>query len=175
MEKRIKKKIITKKTKDPRSPPKPTLALFADEVDPDAELFETSATNTSKSKKTYKATDDIKLFEEQDLGGIVKLGDSLLLPSACSNDSSFKLSTVEDTDELFRVEEDLEKLLNLGKKTKPKPQIPAKPSFLKEPNNSASLSQTKPSEPNVQAMDESDILRYIKENEAADGESLSLF
>lgn len=133
-------------------------------------MFKTSAN---------KSSDDIKLFEEQDLGGIVKLGDSLLLPSACTNDPSFRPSTAEDTDALFRVEEDLEKLLSLGMKTKnkPKPQIPAKPTFLKESKNSASRSHMdiKPSEPNVQAMDESDILKYIKENETADSDSLSLF
>ncbi|XP_040283316.1 HCLS1-binding protein 3 [Bufo bufo] len=178
-EKRVKKKPIAKKTEDPKLPSKSTIALFDDEVDPDEELFKTVSNNSSKSKKTYKGSDDIKLFEEQDLGGIVKLGDSLLLPSACSNDPFFKPSTAEDTDALFRVEEDLEKLLNLGMKTKnkPKPQIPAKPTFLKESKNLASLPSmdTKPSETNVDDMDESDILRYIKENESADSDSLSLF
>ncbi|KAM3932385.1 HCLS1-binding protein 3 [Leptodactylus fuscus] len=178
-EKRVKKKFIAKKAEDPKLPSKSTLGLFSDEVDPDADLFKTNANNTTKSKKTYKASEDIKLFEEQDLGGIVKLGDSLLLPSACNNDPSFKPSTAEDTDALFSVEEDLEKLLSLRKKTKPKPkpQIPAKPTFLKESKNSSRPSHTdiKPSEPNVQAMDESDILRYIKENESADSDSLSLF
>ncbi|XP_075717169.1 HCLS1-binding protein 3 isoform X2 [Rhinoderma darwinii] len=177
--KRVKKKAVAKKTEDPKLPAKSTLSLFGDEVNPDAELFKPSANISTKSRKTYKASDDIKLFEEQDLGGIVKLGDSLLLPSACNNDPSFKPSTVEDTDELFRVEEDFEKLLSLGMKTKnkPKPQIPAKPTFLKESKNSASLSSIdiKPSEPNVQAMDESDILQYIKENESADSDSPSLF
>lgn len=169
-EKRIIKRFTAKKTEIPKLPPKSTPALFADEVDPDAELFKMSAN---------KSSDDIKLFEEQDLGGIVKLGDSLLLPSACTNDPSFRPSTAEDTDALFRVEEDLEKLLSLGMKTKnkPKPQIPAKPTFLKESKNSASGSHMdiKPSETNVQAMDESDILKYIKENETADSDSLSLF
>ncbi|KAG9494640.1 hypothetical protein GDO78_002141 [Eleutherodactylus coqui] len=178
-EKRIKKKFIAKKTEAPKLPSKSPLALFDDEVDPDAELFTTSANNSAKSKKTYKASDEIKLFEEQDLGGTVKLGDSLLLPSACNSDPFFKPSAVEDTDALFRVEEDLEKLLSLGMKTKnkPKPQIPAKPTFLKESKNAASLSHmdTKLSKPNVQAMDESDILQYIKENESADSDSLSLF
>ncbi|XP_073424395.1 HCLS1-binding protein 3 isoform X1 [Dendrobates tinctorius] len=178
-EKRIKKKFIAKKTEDPKLPPKPTLALFDDEVDPDSELFKASANNSAKIKKTYKLSEDIKIFEEQDLGGIVKVGDSLLLPSACGDNPSFKPSTAEDTDALFRVEEDLEKLLSLGMKTKnkPKPQIPAKPTFLKKSKNSTSPSHMdiKPSEPNVQAMDESDILQYIKENEAPDSDSLSLF
>ncbi|XP_069584247.1 HCLS1-binding protein 3 [Ranitomeya imitator] len=178
-EKRIKKKFIPKKTEDPKLPPNATLALFDDEVDPDSELFKASANNSATSKKTYKLSDDIKIFEEQDLGGIVKVGDSLLLLSACGNNPSFKPSTAEDTDALFRVEEDLEKLLSLGMKTKnkPKPQIPAKPTFLKKSKNSTSPSHAdiKPSEPNVQAMDESDILQYIKENEAPDSDSLSLF
>ncbi|XP_056420255.1 HCLS1-binding protein 3 isoform X2 [Hyla sarda] len=178
-EKRIKKKSTTKKREDHKLPSKSTVDLFDDEVDPDEELFKTNANNSAKSKKSYKMSDDIKLFEEQDLGGIVKLGDSLLMPSACRDNPSFKPSTTEDTDALFRVEEDFEKLLSLGMKTKnkPKPQIPAKPTFLKESKNSANLSHMdiKPSEPNVQAMDESDILQYIKENESADSDSLRLF
>ncbi|CAJ0950639.1 unnamed protein product [Ranitomeya imitator] len=94
---------------------------------------------------------------------------------SCHTDSS----PATNDPEVPWVEEDLEKLLSLGMKTKnkPKPQIPAKPTFLKKSKNSTSPSHAdiKPSEPNVQAMDESDILQYIKENEAPDSDSLSLF
>lgn len=76
-----------------------------------------------------------------------------------------------------RVEEDFQNLLNLGvkPKIKPKPKIPAKPSFLKETKNSDNNLAQVDSQPNVQAMDETDILRYIKENESSDNDSPSLF
>ncbi|XP_075057477.1 HCLS1-binding protein 3 [Mixophyes fleayi] len=180
--KRVKKKVATRIMEDAKVMPRPTMGLFTDEVDPDADLFEPNGRTSSINKKTLMAVDDIKLFEEQDLGGTVKLGDSLIMPSACSNDPLFRPSSPEDTDDLFRVEEDLEKLLNLGvksknKPTKPKPKIPMKPTFLKETKKSSSPSHTdsKRTEPSIQAMDESDILNYIKENESADSDSLSLF
>ncbi|XP_063771389.1 HCLS1-binding protein 3 isoform X2 [Pseudophryne corroboree] len=175
----VKKKVTAKSTEDLRTKPRPMMGLFTDEVDPDSELFAPNATTFSTNKKTTMASDDIKLFEEQDLGGPVRLGDSLLLPSACSSDPLFKPSTPENTDDLFRVEEDFEKLLNLGvkPKNKPKPKVPAKPTFLKEPRHSPSPSHTgsEHTGPSIQAMDESDILKYIEENESADNDSLSLF
>lgn len=46
---------------------------------------------------------DLKLFEDPDLGGTVKLGDSLLLPTACENkDYVLSTSLKEDTEELLR-------------------------------------------------------------------------
>ncbi|XP_018423676.1 PREDICTED: HCLS1-binding protein 3 [Nanorana parkeri] len=172
-----KKKVPPKKVEDPIVKPKTTTALFSDEVYPDAELFEPRKRIPATGKKSFMASDDVKLFEEQDLGGTVRKGDSLLLPSAYNEGPLFKPSRAENVDELFRVEEDFENLLNLGvkPKIKPKPKVPAKPSFLKEtkkPDNN--LAQVD-SQPSAQAMDESDILRYIKENESADNDSLSLF
>ncbi|XP_068136311.1 HCLS1-binding protein 3 isoform X2 [Hyperolius riggenbachi] len=175
--KRIKKKVTAKKVQEPIPAPTPSMTLFSDEVDPDAELFAPSDRIQGGSKKPFRASDNVKLFEEQDLGGIVKKGDSLLLPSAYSEEPLFKPSSDENVDDLFRVEKDLENLLNLGvkSKSKPKPKVPAKPSFLKETKTPDSKpSQVDPA-PNVQAMDESDILRYIKENESTDSDSLSLF
>ncbi|KAM9316402.1 HCLS1-binding protein 3 [Gastrophryne carolinensis] len=174
--KRIKKKKVpAKKAEDPKTKPKSTMALFRDEVDPYADLFEPSG--RASSKKNILASDDIKLFEEQDFGGTVRKGDSLLLPSAYSDDPLFKPSSDEELNDLFRVEKDLEKLLNLGvkPKSKPKPKVPAKPSFLQETKNPDNNLPPVDSQPNVQAMEESDILRYIREHESAGNESLSLF
>ncbi|KAM4771218.1 HCLS1-binding protein 3 [Rhinophrynus dorsalis] len=177
--KKVKKPSKPKTTEDPKVKSKPTFSLFDDEVDPDSGLFEPNINASANTKKAFMASDDIKLFEEQDLGGTVKLGDSLLLPSACKNDPLFKPSSDEDVEELFRVEEDFEKLLNLGMKpkTKPKPKIPVKPTFLKgsNPSEAALHLPSKQREANVQAMDEIDILQYIKENEPSSSDPLSLF
>ncbi|XP_053317043.1 HCLS1-binding protein 3 [Spea bombifrons] len=100
--KRVKNPVKAKKAEEPKVKPKPKMSLFDDEVDPDAELFEPTKEPASGTKKPFSASHDIKLFEEQDLGGSVKLGDSLLLPSACTADRSFKPSHDEDIDELFR-------------------------------------------------------------------------
>ncbi|XP_072263591.1 HCLS1-binding protein 3 [Pyxicephalus adspersus] len=184
MKTKIKKKKVTpKKTEDPKIKPKSTTTLFSDEVNPDSELFEPSNRKPTTGKRSFVASGDVKLFEEQDLGGTVRKGDSLLLPSACNDDPLFKPSGAENVDELFRVEEDFENLLSLSVKPsikpkpniKPKPKVPAKPSFLKETKNADKNLAQVDSQPNVQAMDESDILRYIKENESSDNDSLSLF
>lgn len=46
---------------------------------------------------------DLKLFEDPDLGGMVRLGDSLLLPDACKNrDYVLNTGPEEDTEELLR-------------------------------------------------------------------------
>ncbi|MEE6476907.1 hypothetical protein FKM82_011269 [Ascaphus truei] len=133
---------------------------------------------SSSTKKSFLASGDIKLFEDQDLGGTVKLGDSLLLPTACNSDHLFK-PCYEEATELFRVQEDLEKLLELGvkPKNKPKPKIPEKPRLPKKSNNSDDPLglRSQQREPNIQAMDETDILQYIQENEPAGSDSLSLF
>ncbi|XP_063298189.1 HCLS1-binding protein 3 [Pelobates fuscus] len=177
--KRKKNPTKPKKIEEPNVRPNPTRALFDDEIDPDAGLFVPSKKHPPAGKNSFSASDDIKLFEEQDLGGTVKIGDSLLLPSACSSEHTFKASIDEDVNELFRVDEDLEKLLNIRVKPvpKPKPKIPAKPTFLKETEKSKTPlhPHSEQKEPNIQIMDESDILQYIKENEPADSDSLSLF
>ncbi|XP_053565617.1 HCLS1-binding protein 3 [Bombina bombina] len=131
------------------------------------------------TKRSLLGTDDIKLFEEQDLGDTVKLGDSLLLPSSYNKNDLFKDPDEEDNDELFRVPEDFEKYLDLKAKpkTKPKPKIPVKPTLPKVSNVSSvnADQQSKRTDSKVLAMDETDILQYIKDNESADSDSLSLF
>uniref|UniRef100_A0A8C5ML25 HCLS1 binding protein 3 n=1 Tax=Leptobrachium leishanense TaxID=445787 RepID=A0A8C5ML25_9ANUR len=177
--KRKKNPATAKKNEEAHVMPKSTRALFDDEVDPDDGLFEPSKKISQVGKKSFNPSGDIKLFEEQDLGGTVKLGDSLLLPSACASDQSFTSALDEDVDELLRVNEDLEKLWKVEEKPKPKPKpkIPAKPTFLREPDKSKCPVRlpSEQKEPDVQAMDETDILQYIKENQPADSDSLSLF
>ncbi|OCT79023.1 HCLS1-binding protein 3 [Xenopus laevis] len=178
-------KAKTKKTKKPTQPkvedlnlkPSSRLALF-DETDPDAGLFEPRKNPSSTTKKPFTGANEIKLFEEQDLGGTVQLGDSLLMQSAFKAKDVFKPSTNEDLDELLRVEEGFEKLLSLEPKSKKKgkPPIPAKPSFTKVSGDSEELTvPPEKREANIEAMDELDILRYITENEQAPSESGSLF
>ncbi|XP_075454560.1 HCLS1-binding protein 3 isoform X2 [Ascaphus truei] len=176
--KKIKKPALTNKIEDSKKKPKASPALFDDEVDPEKDLFEPMNNFSSSAKKSFLASGDIKLFEDQDLGGTVKLGDSLLLPTACNSDHLFK-PCYEEATELFRVQEDLEKLLELGvkPKNKPKPKIPEKPRLPKKSNNSDDPLglRSQQREPNIQAMDETDILQYIQENEPAGSDSLSLF
>lgn len=46
---------------------------------------------------------DVKLFEDPDLGGVVRLGDSLLLPAACEKREHIpNTGPEEDTEELLR-------------------------------------------------------------------------
>ncbi|KAJ8289517.1 hypothetical protein GJAV_G00002230 [Gymnothorax javanicus] len=125
----------------PRPLQKPSLSLFDEEVDPDEGLFLPAARTTAPSK-----TGDLKLFEDPDLGGAVKLGDTLLLPTAYTESSApGDPGLEEDTEELFRVEEDLEKLLSVSKSTKPKPVLAPKPALKPKPappKKPASLSQS---------------------------------
>lgn len=122
--------------------------------------------------------ENLKLFEDPDLGGVVRLGDSLLLPAACMN-KEYVLNTgpEEDTEELLRVEDDLEKLLKVTSKPKPKvaskPPLPQKPSVAPRSTNSSPLA--KPKENRIQAMNEVDILQYIQENESINNQDTSLF
>lgn len=180
------------KTKRPKKPvaakleqlkPKSKLALFDEEVDPDEDLFGIAKDEPISNRKASFTKTDLKLFEDQDLGGTVKLGDSLLLPTACeSNPEAFNTILDEDTEELFRVEEDFEKLLKMGSKTsgKTKPKLPAKPVLPKKPtiaakNVPSSAPPTKQPDRNIEVMDQIDILKYIQDNESADKDSLSLF
>lgn len=163
--------------------PKSKLALFDEEVDPDEDLFGIAKDEPISNRKASFTKTDLKLFEDQDLGGTVKLGDSLLLPTACeSNPEAFNTILDEDTEELFRVEEDFEKLLKMGSKTsgKTKPKLPAKPALPKKPtiaakNVPSSAPPTKQPDRNIEVMDQIDILKYIQDNESADKDSLSLF
>ncbi|KAG5856000.1 hypothetical protein ANANG_G00003090 [Anguilla anguilla] len=138
------------------------------------------------------ATGNLKLFEDPDLGGAVKLGDALLLPTAYAEDGPpADAGLDEDTDELFRVEEDLEKLLAVSKAAKPKPALAPKPVPKPKPKPAlpkkpASLSQSGGvadgnrgagplPETKAESMGQVDILKYIQQNEEATNEDLDLF
>ncbi|PKU38322.1 hcls1-binding protein 3 [Limosa lapponica baueri] len=96
----------TKRTKKASAPPnkeeKPKLTIFEEEVDPDEGLFGPEKDFSSIGPRK-KMKENLKLFEDPDLGGVVRLGDSLLLPTACKN-REYVLNTgpEEDTEELLR-------------------------------------------------------------------------
>ncbi|KAG8124315.1 hypothetical protein E2320_019630 [Naja naja] len=127
---------------------------------------------------------DVKLFEGPDLGGVVTLGDPLLLMTASEDrEPLLHVSPAEDVEELLRVEDDFEKMLQVSSKPKlkPKPSVASKPAIPRKPvipekKSSSSPTQTgQPAEEKVQSMDEMDILKYIKENESLSGAEPSLF
>ncbi|KFM08362.1 HCLS1-binding protein 3, partial [Aptenodytes forsteri] len=173
--------IRTKKTKKASAPPtkeeKPKLTIFEEEVDPDEGVFGPEK-NFSSIGPRKKMKENLKLFEDPDLGGVVRLGDSLLLPAACKN-REYVLNTgpEEDTEKLLRVEDDLEKLLKVTSKPKPKvpskPPLPQKPAVAPRSTNSSLLA--KPKENRIQTMNELDILQYIQENESINNQDTSLF
>lgn len=76
-----------------------------------------------------------------------------------------------------RVEDDLEKLLKLT--SKPKPKVPPKPPLPQKtavlPRNTNSSPLAKPKEDKIQTMNEVDILQYIQENESINDQDTSLF
>ncbi|XP_064002459.1 HCLS1-binding protein 3 isoform X1 [Pogoniulus pusillus] len=172
--------IRTKKTKKASAPPakeeKPKSNIFEEEVDPDEGLFGPEKDLSIGPRKKMK--DNLKLFEDPDLGGVVRLGDSLLLPAACKN-MEYVVTTgpEEDTEELLRVEDDLEKLLKIT--SKPKPKVPSKPPLPQKPavapQTTNSTLPTKPKENRIQTMNEVDILQYIQENESISTQDASLF
>ncbi|KAF7704629.1 HCLS1-binding protein 3 [Silurus meridionalis] len=152
----------------PKPAAKPKLLLFDEEDDPDKELFQPAVKSSN-----------VKLFEDQDLGGTVSLGDSLLLPNAYQkSEVTANTKLDEDVDDLFRVDEDLDKFLAISKPVKPKPAVASKPAVKAKPAiphkpSSVAQSAQVPSQPAVvQAMDQHDILKYIQQNEAADSEDL---
>ncbi|XP_069706813.1 HCLS1-binding protein 3 [Phaenicophaeus curvirostris] len=173
--------IRTKKTKKASTPPtkeeKPRLTIFEEDIHPDEGLFgpEKDFSSIGPGKKIKE---NLKLFKDPDLGGAVRLGDSLLLPAACEN-REYVLNTgpEEDTEELLRVEDDLEKLLKVASKPKPKvppkPQLPQKPAVPRRSTDSSPLA--KPKENKIQSMNEVDILQYIQENESIENQDASLF
>ncbi|KAM7060860.1 HCLS1-binding protein 3 isoform 2-T2 [Acridotheres tristis] len=173
--------IRTKKTKKTLVPPakeeKPKLTIFEEEVDPNEGLFGPEKDFSSIDPRR-KMKENLKLFEDPDLGGVVRLGDSLLLPAACEH-SKHVLSRdpEEDTEELLRVEDDFEKLLEVTSKPKPKvppkPPLPQKPTVAPRSSNSPSLAKQK--ENRIQTMNEVDILQYIQENESINNQDTSLF
>ncbi|RLW12412.1 hypothetical protein DV515_00000669, partial [Chloebia gouldiae] len=153
----------TKKAKKTPGPPakeeRPKLTIFEEEVDPNEELFGPEKDFSSAGPRR-KIKENLKLFEDPDLGGVVRLGDSLLLPAACEH-SKYVLSRdhEEDTEELLRVEDDFEKLLEVTSKPKPKvppkPPLPQKPAVAPRSTNSPSLAEQK--ENRIQTMNESQV------------------
>ncbi|XP_027311106.3 HCLS1-binding protein 3 isoform X1 [Anas platyrhynchos] len=175
--------IRTKKTKKASAPPakeeKHKLTIFEEEVDPDEGLFGPEKDFSSIGSRK-KMKENLKLFEDPDLGGVVRLGDSLLLPAACENkEHALNISPEEDTEELLRVEDDLEKLLKVTSKPKPKvpskPPLPKKPAVLPRNTNTNTSPLAKPKEDRIQTMNEVDILQYIQENESLSNQDTSLF
>ncbi|NXY46300.1 H1BP3 protein, partial [Ceuthmochares aereus] len=171
----------TKKIKKASTPPtkeeKPKLTIFEEDIDPDEGLFgpekDFSAIGPGK-----KIKENLKLFKDPDLGGAVRLGDSLLLPAACENrEYVLNMGPEEDTEELLRIEDDLEKILKVA--SKPKPKVPPKPLLPQKPavphRSTDSSPLAKPKENKIQTMNEVDILQYIQENESIENQDASLF
>ncbi|XP_060735915.1 HCLS1-binding protein 3 [Tachysurus vachellii] len=154
----------------PKPAAKPKLSLFDEEDDPDKELFQPAVKS------------DVKLFEDPDLGGTVSLGDTLLLPNAYQrSEAPANTKLDDDMDDLFRVEENLDRLLAISKPVHPKPAVAQKPAVKAKPvipHKPSSMSQSGRALPQpavAQAMDQHDILKYIQQNEAAPSEDLDLF
>ncbi|XP_031451761.1 HCLS1-binding protein 3 [Phasianus colchicus] len=173
--------IRTKKAKKASAPPakeeKHKLIIFEEEVDPNEGLFGPEKDFSSLGHRK-KMKENVKLFEDPDLGGVVRLGDSLLLPAACEKREHIpNTGPEEDTEELLRVEDDLEKLLKLTSKPKPKvppkPPLPQKTAVFCRNTNSSPLAKSK--EDKIQTMNEVDILQYIQENESINDQDTSLF
>ncbi|XP_013917880.1 PREDICTED: HCLS1-binding protein 3 [Thamnophis sirtalis] len=179
----------SKKTKKPASFPaqegKTKLTIFHEEVDHGEELFGTSEDFSSPgNKKILAVKEDVKLFEGPDLGGVVTLGDPLLLLTASEDrEPLLNDSPAEDVEELLRVEDDFEKMLQVSSKPKlkPKPKVASKPAIPRKPvvpekKFPSSPTRTgQPADETIQRMDEMDILKYIKENESLSSAEPSLF
>ncbi|XP_078255459.1 HCLS1-binding protein 3 [Rhinoraja longicauda] len=200
------KKKSARSTESTKQQTKHKFTLFDDEVDADAGFFEPvkGSTTTATTKSTFNEA-DFRLFEDPDLGGTVQTNDPLLLPSPGElKSTTVNVNLDEDTEELLRVEDDLDKLWKLRasnetKATAPtKPTVPTKPAVAKKP-----AVPTKPAVPNkpvvfkkpacpsemrnnlaaeasssrstVAAMNELDILKYIQENETPTTDTLDLF
>nr|XP_055108678.1 HCLS1-binding protein 3 [Symphalangus syndactylus] len=169
--------------------PSPRLTIFDEEVDPDEGLFGLGRKLSPQGpSEDVSSMDSLKLFDDPDLGGAVPLGDSLLLPAACeSGGPTPSLGHRDASKELFRVEEDLDQILNLGTEPKPKPQtkpkppVAAKPAIPRKPAvppkagpAEAVAGRQKPQE-QIQAMDEMDILQYIRDHDTPAQATPSLF
>ncbi|XP_016080224.1 PREDICTED: HCLS1-binding protein 3 [Miniopterus natalensis] len=176
--------------------PSPRLTLFDEEVDPDEGLFSPSRKLSAQGPaEDSSPRDPLKLFDDPDLGGAVPLGDPLLLPAACeSGGPTPRLGHREASEELFRVEEDLDQILNLGSETKPqplpkpKPPVAAKPVLPRKPavppragpseaeaEAEAGQQKQQKQQQQIQAMDELDILQYIRDHDAPGQAAPSLF
>ncbi|XP_011805980.1 PREDICTED: HCLS1-binding protein 3 [Colobus angolensis palliatus] len=172
-----------------KAKPSPRLTIFDEEVDPDQGLFGPGGKQFPQGpSEDVSSMDPLMLFDDPDLGGAVPLGDSLLLPAACeSGGPTPRLGPRDASKELFRVEEDLDQILNLGAEPKPKlqpkpkPPVAAKPAIPRKPAvpRTAGLAeavagQQKPQE-QIQAMDEMDILQYIRDHDTPAQAAPSLF
>ncbi|XP_023406225.2 HCLS1-binding protein 3 isoform X2 [Loxodonta africana] len=169
--------------------PAPRLTIFDEEVDPDEGLFGSGRKLSPQSPvEDMSPRDPLKLFDDPDLGGTVSLGDPLLLPSAHeSGQPTSSLGHRKASEELFRVEEDLDQILNLGAEPKPKPlpkpkpPVAAKPALPRKPAlppkvgpSEAVVGQWKQQQ-QIQAMDEMDILQYIQDHDTPGQATPSLF
>ncbi|KAM8775907.1 HCLS1-binding protein 3 [Rhynchonycteris naso] len=178
-----------KKRPEVAAKPRPLswLTIFDEEVGPDEGLFGPSRKLSPQgSSKDASSRDPLKLFDDPDLGGTIHLGDPLLLPTAHeSGGPTPHPGHREVSTELFRVEEDLDQILNLGvgpkPQPKPKPPLAAKPAL---PRKSAVPPIVSLSEPmarqqkqqqQIQAMDEMDILQYIQDHDMPGQAAPSLF
>ncbi|XP_066467815.1 HCLS1-binding protein 3 [Tiliqua scincoides] len=174
--------IKSRKTKKSMTSPikedKPKLSIFDEEVDSDGLFGLAKDFSFTDSKRKLTAKENVKLFEDPDLGGTVTLGDSLLLPTACaSKEHVLSTGLEEDIEELLRVD-DFDKMWKPS--SKPKPKLPPKPAVPKKPVTDtklpvSSVQRTKATEVKVQSMGEVDILKYIQENESINSEESSLF
>lgn len=172
-------------TVQPSARPRPRLTLFDEEVDPDQELFSPGKKLSPRGlAEDEPSTDPLKLFEDPDLGGAVPLGDPLLLPAARERGVlTSGLSLGAATEELLRVEEDLDQILNLGAdpQPKPKPPVAAKPALPRKPavpptaRPPEAMTELPKQQPQVHAMDEMDILQYIQDHDTSAQEAPSLF
>lgn len=164
-----------KKKKPPQAKvsTQPKLSLFDEAEDIDDDLFQPAAKDSN-----------VKLFKEPDLIGKVKLGDPLLLPTAYKDVASADSGLDEDTDELFRIEDNFDKLLQLKKSIKarpvparkpklaPKPKLPVKPSSLVSGGGGPVVGVLPVAD---EVKDQIDILKYIQQNESTSIDDLDLF
>ncbi|XP_059972798.1 HCLS1-binding protein 3 isoform X2 [Mesoplodon densirostris] len=171
--------------------PSPCLSIFDEEVDPDEGLFGPGRKPSPRSPaEDAPPRDSLKLFDDPDLGGAVPLGDPLLLPAAHgSGGPPSRPGCREASEELFRIEEDLDQILNLGAESKPqlqpqpkpKPPVAAKPALLRKPavppsaGSSEAAARQQKQQQQIQAMDETDILQYIRDHDAPGQAAPSLF
>ncbi|KAG3267648.1 HCLS1 binding protein 3 [Ictidomys tridecemlineatus] len=168
--------------------PSPRLTIFDEEVDPDEELFGPSRKLSPQSPLKNTPQDSLKLFDDPDLGGAVPLGDPLLLPAACENGGPTSGRGLRSaSEELFRVEEDLDQILKLGDEPKPQPQLKPKPPVAAKPSlpskppvppragATESMAGQQKQQQQIQAMDEMDILQYIRDHDTPSQTSPSLF
>ncbi|CAL8285517.1 unnamed protein product [Lota lota] len=156
-------KSIPKKANPPLKP-KPTNApLFGDDEPVDTDYFHYS------NKEGH-----FKLFEDPVLGGTVNMGDSLLLPTAHAQHPSAGLFLDEETDTLFRIQDDFDELLQVTKRNKkpstaPKPNLKLKPTWLEKPSAGVGPLAVD------QLKGQIDILKYIQQNESDGTKEEDLF